>query len=192
MNRKTLYIVTWAAIFIVFTILVVKGIFDNIDLAMADFIKSIADPPLDKIFSTLRELAGLTSSILLALAISAYSFFKRSKKFAVFFLVIFLILLGTGQGLKDLIKKERPSQAEKNFSYPSGHTLRASYLLFVLAMLTDKARLSKKAKQMTRRICYGLIILVGFSSIYVGAHWLSDIIGGCILGYIFYLALLLF
>ncbi|MBI5143781.1 MAG: phosphatase PAP2 family protein, partial [Candidatus Omnitrophica bacterium] len=53
----------------------------------------------------------------------------------------------------------------------------------------DKTKLSKREKDILRGIFYGLIILIGVSSIYLGAHWLSDIIGAYILAYVFYLIL---
>lgn len=63
----------------------------------------------------------------------------------------------------------------EEFSYPSGHAARAAFLAIVLFFLLKK----RLWKGITLGIYVGLIAL---SRIYLGHHWLSDIIGGVILG----------
>ncbi|MBI4974236.1 MAG: phosphatase PAP2 family protein [Candidatus Omnitrophica bacterium] len=214
-------IVAWFSIFALFTTLTVKGIFKGIDRIIADVIIIYANPVLDRIFSVIRSLGHPGLCFLIASIISTYAFLKRAKKFAIFSFIIFILLVNTGYGLKNIIKRERPSDfyyrenpwylrfpeniipgplhmkfaekekvyIKKSYSYPSGHSLRTFFLFFVLAMLVDKTKLSKREKDILRGIFYGLIISIGFSSIYLGAHWLSDIIGAYILAYVFYLIL---
>lgn len=197
-----------AVVFILFTFLAVTGVFDSADLVITKAMHAHATPSLDMIFLPIRALGDTVVTILLVSAIAIYlSFFliagRRHRALALFMAVTFALLLAAGQGLKVVIKKERPplvfyrgavkdqAHMAKSFSYPSGHSLRTTFLFFVLAMLANRSRLAEKGKAALRWICYGVIILIGFSSIYIGAHWLSDVIGGTILGYIFFLALLI-
>lgn len=88
----------------------------------------------------------------------------------------------------------------EQFSYPSGHTARAifmSVIFFVLYLLHttyyNENKFNKKIKYgvLFLLICY--ITLVATSRIYLGHHWLSDIIGGGFLGTsmsVFFLGLL--
>ena len=199
-------IIKWVIAFGIFTALAVKGAFNGIDLVLTKTISMYANPVSDMIFLPIRVLGDTVVTILLVSAIAIYlSFFviagKRHRALALFMAVTFALLLAAGQGLKTVIRKERPplvfyrgmvkdkAHMAKSFSYPSGHSLRATFLFFVLAMLVNRSRLAEKGKAALRWACYGAIILIGFSSIYLGAHWLSDVMAGSILGYIFFLSL---
>ena len=197
-----------AVVFILFTILAVRGVFDSADLALTKAMHAHAKPSLDMIFLPIRTLGDTGVTILLVSAIATYlSFFiiagKRHRALALFMVAIFALLLAAGQGLKTVIKRERPpfvfyrgiikdkAHMAKSFSCPSGHSLRTTFLFFVLAMLVNRSRLAEKGKAALRWACYGAIISIGFSSIYIGAHWLSDVIAGSMLGYMFFLTLLM-
>ncbi|MBI2599805.1 phosphatase PAP2 family protein [Candidatus Daviesbacteria bacterium] len=69
-----------------------------------------------------------------------------------------------------------------DFSYPSGHMTRTMFIatvLITLALIRLKDDLLKFAV-----VCLlvGLIIIMGVTRVYLGEHWLSDVLGGALLG----------
>lgn len=89
--------------------------------------------------------------------------------------------------LKNLIGKTRPQISaiyeESGFSMPSGHASLAMALygfIFVSIISHEKHPLKNKSLILLAL----LIILVGLSRIYLGVHYLSDVLAGYALGFI--------
>jgi undecaprenyl-diphosphatase len=72
-------------------------------------------------------------------------------------------------------------------SFPSGHVLFyigfVGYLLYVSHLYLPKG----VVKKIIQMVCLLLIILIGVSRIYLGAHWFSDTIGAYLIGVIWLL-----
>ncbi len=71
----------------------------------------------------------------------------------------------------------------EQYSYPSGHAARAFFLsLIVINMMSIRKNLTKKTLLFSMGIGLFYIAIVSISRIYLGHHWLSDVIGGVFLG----------
>lgn len=117
----------------------------------------------------------------------AIAMFSTKRNVAIFLVTVVLTLL-LSQGFKHLVfnSEHRPSfffenleQIEgltrhKHNSFPSGHTAMAFALYTILAIA-----IPKKGVQLT---CAVVATLTGISRVYLGQHYLNDIVTGAILG----------
>lgn len=108
--------------------------------------------------------------------------------------MLVLLSLGGGfvleVGLKILIARPRPPVgliAETDPSFPSGHaTLAIIFFALLIYLFKDyfKSILARRFFIFSNIL---LCVLVGFSRLYLGVHWLSDIVGGYIVGILWFM-----
>jgi undecaprenyl-diphosphatase len=119
-------------------------------------------------------------------AVIATVWFRRGQKDKAAFL-----FLGTALGsilsplLKNVFRRPRPLLPDQleTWSFPSGHALSITVFSLLLAWLYARAKPE-------RRLCYYalaamIIALVSFSRVYLGVHYVTDVIGGCLIGLAF-------
>ena len=102
--------------------------------------------------------------------------------------ILWLIILGTTADafiLKTIIHRPRPFDIivnETSFSFPSAHSALSIALYGFIAYLLWQKIHNKFTRVGIAAGGIILIALIGFSRLYLGAHYLSDVIGGYVLG----------
>lgn len=109
---------------------------------------------------------------------------------------IILLLLSTlgSYGLnfiiKNIIIRTRPIKyfliEQSGYSYPSGHTMVSMTFYTTMTYLLLKNKNGERIKKILWIINFIIVGLIGFSRIYLGVHWPTDILVGYLLGYVFY------
>lgn len=67
------------------------------------------------------------------------------------------------------------------YAFPSGHSAQAAAAYGMLALLVS-LRVARAAKPLVWLAATALALLVGFSRLYLGVHWLTDVLAGYALG----------
>jgi undecaprenyl-diphosphatase len=92
--------------------------------------------------------------------------------------------------LKQIFHRTRPIEyflvKQGGLSFPSGHSMVTMSLYSTIAFLLAKKVKDKGKRRLIYTISFVMICLMGISRIYLGVHWPTDIIGGFLIGYVFY------
>jgi membrane-associated phospholipid phosphatase len=152
-------------------------------------LEGIRCPFLDTVFSLITELGGET--LYMALAIAVY--WCVSKGLGFYILTTGFVGTIANQFLKLCFRIPRPwvldpdfeivesaRAAATGYSFPSGHTQNAFSSFGCLGMWTKKG---------WRVLCFAIVVLIGFSRMYLGVHTPLDVGVAFALGLVLMLAL---
>ncbi|MFA6306480.1 MAG: bifunctional DedA family/phosphatase PAP2 family protein [Patescibacteria group bacterium] len=165
----------------------------HFDLWLTQNIASIHQPWLNKLMIFITN--ALSPEVLLAIAMLAavYFFMKKNWHKAA------LIFMSSAGGLvlgaifKQLIGRSRPAGGlvlETSFSFPSQHSLMAIIFFSLIMFLFYEKIKNKLLKYLFIFSNLFLIMLVGFSRVYLKVHYFSDVMVGFALG-LFWLTFLI-
>lgn len=145
-------------------------------------------PGFTPFFLWITKFANPITVILLTCVIIASLLLKHKFSEALWLLVGVSGISGLlANLLKILFTRTRPSHllhlvTEASYSFPSGHA-NASMVLYGTLIALLPTLIPEKKLRITLQVLLGIVIfLVGFSRVYLGVHYPSDIIGGFSLG----------
>ena len=77
-----------------------------------------------------------------------------------------------------------PLMSDEHHSFPSGHVAGIGALLGIIAACIVVGR-SRIVQALATALVVAGVVIVAFSRLYLGCHWLSDVIGGALLAGVF-------
>jgi membrane-associated phospholipid phosphatase len=156
------------------------------DAAVSDFIMSHQNRTLRRLMQAVSRFGDWPAHAGVGLALLAVAWWRGNKKWTRIFLsmLIALAIAGVvGRGVKIATGRARPSVkteqvwngsrfSSKFHAFPSGHVAASTAFLGVLFFVRRRVALA----------FLPIPIVIGFSRIYVGAHYLSDVVCAAVLG----------
>ncbi len=90
------------------------------------------------------------------------------------------------EAMKLLMRQARPMEAiitlPPSYGFPSGHSVAASALFLTLALVAAVQSPNPGVRRLVVGAGIGIAVLVAWSRVYLGVHYLSDVVGGLLLG----------
>ena len=162
----------------------------SLDNQIQNAIPHFRNETLNDFFLTFTKLGNWGVILGLTIFISILFFINKKRNLI---LPLFVSVLGSGilaLVIKYLVDRVRPDTnlavyLEHGPSFPSAHAAltTAFFGFFIYVIWRFSTNLNKTAKIIST-IVFGLvIILIGFSRIYLGVHFLSDVIIGYLVGF---------
>jgi membrane-associated phospholipid phosphatase len=169
-----------------------------LDLKSYHELREEASPAFNMLMQAVSLLGdGAVATALVIFAIAIFMI-RRQWLEAIFMLATTSNVLIT-LTLKELIHRARPFPIAENasgllqganqYSYPSGHVLFFVVFFGFFAYLSW-LHVAGRVRVIAVAICAALIILIGPSRVFLGAHWATDVAGGYIIGLIWLFVLI--
>jgi len=165
----------------------------RLDLWLSERISQIWSPGFNKLMVLISTIFSPEVLFAIALAAAAYFFVKRQWYKAGLIFISSAGGLALGAFLKWLINRPRPEGGlviETGLSFPSQHSLMAVIFFSLVLFGFVKFIKNRWLKDLFIAVNIFLILLVGFSRIYLNVHWFSDCLAGYALG-LFWLTLMI-
>jgi undecaprenyl-diphosphatase len=155
----------------------------NLNQLVFHTLQALHNPPFDHamVFITAMGDIGLLASLVVLTAV--FLFITKQYLALWHWLAVFIFPLLLVELLKEFYALPRPPGMDmlQGYAYPSGHATLATATYGFLAIL-----LARDVRPPYRLAIYIfaslLILLIAFSRLYLGAHWLTDVVGGMLLG----------
>jgi len=158
----------------------------HFDDAVRDFIAQHQSPGGRRFMRSVSLFGDWPSHVVLGLLLFGIAWRRHSKRWMRIFLVMLLSMAIAGVAgtvIKRSIPRARPSVktelrwggprfSTKYHAFPSGHVLASTAFFGVLIFVRRRVVLA----------CLPIPILIGLSRMYLGAHYLSDVVCAAVLG----------
>ncbi len=160
----------------------------DVDVAVSRFLAAHTEPPFTAAMYVVSAAGSPVTVLLLSLILILYFAWHRAWRIVVLFVV------GVGGAelldvvLKLIFARPRPTLPDPllvltSYSFPSGHAMGSMAFYGLLAFLAIQRLSNWRWRVGVAIAIVFLILLIGFSRMYLGVHYLSDVLAGYAAGF---------
>ncbi len=185
MSKKKLNLVIGLGIiFLLLSISVICGWTEGFDSFIYELVISIRSDFFDNFFKVVTNFGD--KFFIIGLVVGVVLVLRNVTGYLYATLAVDTVI--TNLILKYLIRRDRPSilrlVEESGYSFPSGHSMISMSMYGMLMYLCYKKIKNKYLRYFLYSVFSIIILLVGISRVYLGVHYISDVLGGFLLSFI--------
>ena len=155
----------------------------SLDSAVAVWLQSHATGFATEVLSALTQLGGATVLLGVTLVAVVALLARRRVAHAALMGAALVGAEALNLAIKAAFERPRPSLSDPiataaGFSFPSGHAMVAAAVYGALAFIAGAGALPRRGRGMVLVAATGLVLAIGFSRLYLGVHYVSDVLAG--------------
>lgn len=183
--------VLWAVSGIIFLMLTVMMVtlsqtVQHFDNQIRGIVNASRTPALSRFFINFTQLFNTNETIIWMVIVITLSWIMVNRRFTCQVTVSMVTVLLLNRIIKELIQRPRPQtdllMHYSNYSFPSGHSSASAVICGCLILLIWQIGKRRWAQIIGTILLIVIPLVIGYSRIYVGAHFPSDVLAGWCLG----------
>ncbi len=159
-----------------------------IDLHVHDAMFDLRNPLADRLLAALASIGDPSVLVPAAAVALAWLLWRRRWIAAAHWIAALAFGLALTTALEAMIDMPRPPTALTGFGFPSVGVTMATITFGFFAVLIAR-EMPGRQRVWPYLVSGAIVAVLGFARLYLGAHWLTDIVGGTLLGIVWLLVL---
>lgn len=160
----------------------------HLDRSIQQSVTASRTPGLTAWARVLTTIGRILVVAIVALIVTAVAAIRRDDEAVVLLAVGLATSSVLVVGIKSIVGRARPpvidmtGPAPHSFSFPSGHTTASTILYGILLLLAWRRTGNRWARAALAAVFVAVVGGVGWSRVYLGFHWATDVLAGWLLG----------
>ncbi|PSB24726.1 phosphatase PAP2 family protein [Stenomitos frigidus] len=166
----------------------------SLDTRILMAIRQWHTPFLDRLMVVITNLGNPSVLLVASLLLAAFLLWRKRRAETVTLAIAAIGALGLNVVLKDLFARSRPELWQRTvdvnfYSFPSGHAMMSVVVFGIIGYLL--AAHLPRWRLVIATLTVLLVCAIGFSRLYFGVHWPTDIVAGYAAGTVWLVACIL-